>query len=144
MKRRYYVVLVLGLLAGLLAFSACPQQASTPTPRPTPIVTAKPSATSTLSPTPVPTFVPPPHADFVGSPTLCNGPTMVYFTDLSTGEITSWLWDFGNGHTPSTDRNASDYYSHNGNYTVSLTVTGPGGTDVEIKTNYINVIGCPT
>src|SRR4030042_1020366 len=36
MKRRCYTVLVLGLLAGLLLFSACPEQASTPTPSPTP------------------------------------------------------------------------------------------------------------
>jgi len=145
MKRRCYTVLVLGLLAGLLLFSACPGQSptATPTPSPTPIVTATPVTIATLSPTPIPTFVPPPQADFVGNPTVCIGPTMVNFTDLSTGEITSWSWDFGNGHTGSTLQNTSDYYSHNGNYTVSLTVQGPGGTDTETKPGYIYVYGLP-
>ncbi|MBM3157283.1 MAG: PKD domain-containing protein [Chloroflexi bacterium] len=171
MKRRYCTALVLGLLAGLLVFSACPEQApiATPTPRPTPIVTATPVPTATPSPTPVitatpvitpspsptptptpsppptptPIPVPPPQADFIGSPTVCNGATTVYFTDLSTGEITSWSWDFGNGQT-STLQNPSNYYNHDGLYAVTLTVTGPGGTDVETKPSYIYVQYCST
>jgi PKD repeat protein len=79
----------------------------------------------------------------VGSPTVGNGETTVSFTDLSTGEITSWSWDFGDGNT-NTLQNPSNNYSHDGLYTVTLTVTGPGGTDVETKPSYIYVQGCST
>jgi PKD repeat protein len=103
---------------------------STPIPTPTP------------SPTPTPTPAPP-QADFVGNPTVCNGPTTVNFTDRSTGEITSWSWDFGDGHTSSL-QNPTNYYSHNGYYTISLIVAGLWGADTETKPSYIYVYGCPT
>jgi PKD repeat protein len=67
----------------------------------------------------------------------------VRFTDLSTGEITSWLWNFGDGKT-STEQNPTNYYSSDGYYTVTLTVTGPGCEDTETKTDYIYVYGCST
>ncbi|MBM3157284.1 MAG: PKD domain-containing protein [Chloroflexi bacterium] len=110
-------------------YPVVPAPTPTPTPEPTP----------TPSPTPIPT----PVADFVGSPTSCYGPTTVTFTDLSTGEITTWLWNFGDGKT-STLQHPSNYYNHNGTYTVSLTVWGPGGTDNETKVDYIYVTGCPS
>ena len=80
----------------------------------------------------------PPVADFSGSPTSGNAPLTVDFTDLSTGEIDSWLWDFGDGGT-STEPNPSYEYTAVEVYTVSLTVTGPHGSDTEIKVNYITV-----
>jgi PKD repeat protein len=85
--------------------------------------------------------IPAPVADFSATPTICNGPKTVQFTDKSTGGITSWSWNFGDGHT-STLQNPSNYYSYNNYFTVSLTVTGPGGTDVETKNSYIYVYGC--
>jgi PKD repeat protein len=71
----------------------------------------------------------------------------VSFTDLSTGEITKWEWDFnGDQIIDSTYfepiNPAYYFYNNNGYYTVSLTVTGPGGTDQMIRTNYIYVSGC--
>ena len=114
-----------------------------PTPEPTPMPTLELTPSPTLMPTSTPTAIPPPQADFVGSPTVCNGATTVSFTDLSTGEITSWSWDFGDGHT-STLQNPSNYYNYDGLYTVTLTATGPGGTDVETKSSYIYVQGCST
>src|SRR5690606_27387658 len=39
----------------------------------------------------------------------------------------------------STLQNPTYIYSNRGSYTVNLTVTGPGGTDTETKTNYITV-----
>jgi len=51
------------------------------------------------------------------------------FTDGSTGEITSWDWDFGDSNT-STSENPSHTFADPGGYTVTLTVTGPGGSDV--------------
>jgi len=80
----------------------------------------------------------PPVAAFAGSPTSGTAPLTVNFTDQSTGEITSWAWNFGDGGS-STQQNPAHTYNSAGNYTVSLTVTGPGGSDTETKTNYITV-----
>ena len=79
-----------------------------------------------------------PVADFSATPLTGNKPLEVFFTDSSTGEISSWSWDFGDGST-STEQNSSHTYSDKGKYSVSLTVTGSEGSDVETKTNYIDV-----
>jgi len=84
------------------------------------------------------TIILPPVADFAGSPTSGNYPLTVSFTDQSTGDVTGWNWDFGDGQT-STEQNPTHLYKWGGSYTVSLTVTGPGGTDTEIKSKYITV-----
>ena len=60
------------------------------------------------------------------------------FTDGSTGAVTSWSWNFGDGGT-STAQNPGHTYAAAGDYTVSLTVTGPGGSDTATRTNYIHV-----
>jgi PKD repeat protein len=62
----------------------------------------------------------------------------VQFTDESTGNITSWSWDFGDAGT-STEQNPSHIYNSTGYFTVKLTVTGPGGSDIEEKIDYIEV-----
>ncbi|MCP3917825.1 MAG: S8 family serine peptidase, partial [bacterium] len=82
-----------------------------------------------------------PAAEFSGVPTSGNAPLAVAFTDLSSGTVTTRSWNFGDGVT-STAQNPSHTYTLQGNYTVSLTVTGPGGSDTETKTNYISV-GAP-
>lgn len=47
----------------------------------------------------------------------------VHFSDASTSghAITSWLWDFGDGHT-STVQNPTQTYAHHGTYHVCLTI----------------------
>lgn len=80
----------------------------------------------------------PPAADFIAAPREGPAPLLVQFTDQSIGNINSWFWDFGDGGT-STDRNPTHIYTMLGTYAVSLTVVGPGGTDTEIKSNYIAV-----
>jgi len=94
----------------------------------------------TVTPTAVPQAC---QADFVGSPTGCDGACTVQFTNLSTGDITGWLWDFGDGHT-STLQNPSNLYDHNGDYTVILTITGPDCENgvTETKADYVHVTGC--
>jgi PKD repeat protein len=82
---------------------------------------------------------PSPVADFSASPIKGPPPLIVNFIDQSTGQITSWSWDFGDGSI-STEQNPSHTYTDDGSYTVSLTVTGPGGSDTETKADYINVI----
>jgi len=79
-----------------------------------------------------------PDAVFTGSPTRGTCPLTVNFADQSTGHITSWSWDFGDGGT-STEQNPSHIYNEEGNYTVSLTVAGSEGSDTEIKDDYICV-----
>jgi PKD repeat protein len=81
---------------------------------------------------------PPPVADFMADKTSGDAPLTVLFTDLSTETITSWSWDFGDGET-STQQDPSHNYLSAGSYTVSLTITGPGGSDTETKAKYINV-----
>lgn len=85
--------------------------------------------------------VPAPVAAFSGSPLSGTAPLTVAFdSSASTGVITGYAWDFdNNGVIDSTDANPSNTYSAAGTYTVKLTVTGPGGTDDEVKSGYITV-----
>jgi PKD repeat protein len=78
----------------------------------------------------------PPVAGFTGAPTSGTAPLPVTFTDASTGSITSRTWTFGDGGT-STAANPSHTYAAAGTYTVSLTVTGPGGSNTLTRTNYV-------
>lgn len=56
----------------------------------------------------------------------------VLFTDMSTGEPTAWDWDFGDGD--GTNRQSPGHtYAAAGTYTVSLTVTAPGGQSTKRK-----------
>jgi len=79
-----------------------------------------------------------PTANFTGTPTSGNAPLTVNFTDLSTGSITGWAWDFGDA-SGSTLASPSHVYTTPGTYTVALTVTGPGGGNTLTRTNYITV-----
>jgi len=80
----------------------------------------------------------PPEAEFAASPTAGDEPLTVQFTDLSTGAVTNWSWDFGDGGT-STQQNPSYTYDYAGYYDVRLTTTGPAGSDTETKAEYIHV-----
>jgi PKD repeat protein len=79
---------------------------------------------------------PVPAADFSASTTLGPAPLAVSFTDLSTGPITSWNWDFGDGGS-STLQNPSHTYNSVGIYSLVLRATGPGGLDIETKFDHI-------
>ncbi|WP_156161064.1 DUF3344 domain-containing protein, partial [Methanosarcina sp. 2.H.T.1A.6] len=81
-----------------------------------------------------------PDAAFTADVTNGTAPLIVNFTDQSTGSPTSWLWDFDNdGTADSTEQNPSHTYEKAGNYTVSLTVSNAGGSDSEVKKDYIVV-----
>lgn len=79
-----------------------------------------------------------PMAWFEAEPAAGATPHTVVFQDNSVGEITAWLWDFGDG-SQSTQPNPTHVYAAPGVYTVSLTVTGPSGTDVYARMNLIRV-----
>ncbi|MCK5119719.1 MAG: lamin tail domain-containing protein, partial [Candidatus Latescibacteria bacterium] len=85
---------------------------------------------------------PPPVADFSASPTEGLDTLTVAFTDQSAGLIHRVLWDFGDGSPADTTRSPSHTYGV-GAFTVRLTVTGPGGTDTETKTDLITVFPEP-
>ena len=82
--------------------------------------------------------VPAPVANFTADTVRGPLPLSVNFSDQSTGSINSWAWSFGDGGS-STAQDPSHTYSSSGTYTVSLTVTGPGGSDTETKPDYITV-----
>ncbi len=79
----------------------------------------------------------PPVAAFMPSVTGGVSPVTVNFTNQSTGDIQSILWDLGDGKT-STDTNPANTYVTPGQYTVTLTVTGTDGS-VQIAQSVINV-----
>jgi len=81
---------------------------------------------------------PPPVAEFAGTQLSGPNPLLSFFTDLSTGMVTSWSWDFGDGGT-STLQNPTHSYTSPGVYSVSLTATGPGGSDTNTKLGYVVV-----
>lgn len=87
-------------------------------------------------------------ANFTASTTsICQGNTVTY-TNSSTGTTGSatYAWDFGNGASPSTATGIGPHtvtYNTAGTATVELTVTD-GTTDIETKTNFININALPT
>jgi len=70
------------------------------------------------------------------------GAGVVNFTDNSTANtsINSWLWDFGDGNT-STSQNPSHTYATSGNYTVCLTTSTACGTDSTCSIVTVSTIG---
>jgi PKD repeat protein len=79
----------------------------------------------------------PPSAAFSGSPTNGTAPLAVTFTDTSTGSITNRFWDFGDGSTTNTITNSLSHVYNAGTNTVTLIVSGSGGSDTNTKPNYI-------
>lgn len=77
-------------------------------------------------------------ADFSASTVSGCSPLIVNFQNLSTGSGLSYQWNLGNGNT-SVSMNPSASYITPGTYTITLTATGPGGSDTEVKTAFITV-----
>ena len=82
--------------------------------------------------------VPPPVAGFTASPTNGVVPLLVAFTDASTGTITNRQWTFGDSGTSSAT-SSSHSYTNAGVYSVSLQVSGPGGSSTSNRFNLITV-----
>jgi PKD repeat protein len=81
-------------------------------------------------------LVNPPVANFTGTPRTGAIPLAVTFTDISTNNPTSWLWNFGDGNT-STAQNPTNTYVAAGNYSVQLTATNAGGSNTSLQNGYI-------
>jgi PKD repeat protein len=83
-----------------------------------------------------------PTASFSADPLSGAVPVTVTFTDSSTGTITNRYWDFGDGATTNvTTAGVSYTYTNEGTYTVSLTVSGPVGTDTDTQVDLIEATG---
>lgn len=84
--------------------------------------------------------VDPPVAAFEWSGPITGNPIWdVQFTDTSTGSITSWSWDFGDTIGTSTEQNPIYTYATAGPWMVTLTVTGPGGSDADTQQVDMNI-----
>ncbi len=81
---------------------------------------------------------------FTADPVQGYAPLSVTFMDTTIGQVDSLTWDFGDGSAASDEVNPTHLFSDSGDYTVSLTVSGPAGTESETKTDYIHVDPEPT
>ena len=87
------------------------------------------------------TVLEPPMASLAADKAKAAVREPIEFTNTSTGDITSWSWDFGDGNT-STEENPSHSYAKQGDYTASLTVSSEVGSDTD--TSDIIVVGPPS
>ena len=83
-----------------------------------------------------------PTPNFSASVSSGCSPLVVDFKDLSTGNPTSYFWDFGNGAT-STLKNPSTTYFQEGIYNVKLTVPNNRGSNTLTRSNLITIYGKP-
>ncbi len=103
------------------------------------LATANPYGSDVLTQTHVITVanITPVTADFIAAPVSGAAPLTVTFTSTVTGALT-YDWHFGDGGTAA-EAHPVHIYDSSGRYTVTLTVSGPGGTAIEAKSSYIQV-----
>ncbi len=77
----------------------------------------------------------------VSSTSQCLTSNSFVFASVSTGNITSLVWNFGDG-TNSSVSNPTKTYTAQGIYTVTLTVTNANGC-TDVATQVVNVTGKP-
>ncbi|HIH74160.1 MAG TPA: PGF-pre-PGF domain-containing protein, partial [Methanosarcina sp.] len=78
------------------------------------------------------------YASFAVSTQKGVAPLTVEFNDTSTGNVTSWLWDFGDGNT-STLQDPSHEYFEPGKYSITLNVSNSYGHSTVTWSDYIKV-----
>ncbi len=77
-------------------------------------------------------------AEFSATPLVGNSPLLCTFTDLSTGPILTWDWDFDNdGIVDSNAQNPTFTYATPGKWTVVLGVANATSSSTETKADYI-------
>ena len=82
-------------------------------------------------------------ANFISDITSACGEGTVNFTDMSVGDITSWLWTFEGGDpATSTEENPTVFYNTVGSWDVTLNVNGDDG-DTFIIEDYIDIFEIP-
>jgi Flp pilus assembly protein TadG len=108
---------------------ASPTPSPSPSPSPDPSVSPSPSP----SPTPTPACIPP-SAGFTHTenPADLHKPVTISVVDTSLPSapcITDWKWTWGDGYISYGEVPGPHTYQNVGSYEVTLTVTGPGGTN---------------
>jgi gliding motility-associated-like protein len=83
-----------------------------------------------------------PVANFTADLTKACVPASFRFLDQSSGFISTWLWNFGDG-TTSTLKNPVKVYNVSGFYTITLTVTNSQGSNTIVKSSFIEVVAKP-
>ncbi len=85
-----------------------------------------------------------PEADFSADPTQGCASLVVQFTNESSNNATTYLWQFPGGlPSNSSQPNPVVVYANSGNYSVTLTAINSSGTSTITKTNYIQVQSVP-
>jgi PKD repeat protein len=84
----------------------------------------------------------PPNVSFSASTSTGVAPLSVVFSNTTSGQVTTWAWDFGDG-TSANIKAPTHIYSAPGNYVVALSATGPGGTARKIASTPIIVSAIP-
>ena len=83
---------------------------------------------------------PAPVSNFTATPTILIQGQAVTFTSTSTGTITSYAWNVDDD--PAIEGTTATYshtYTEVGTYSITLTVTGPGGSNPKTVADMINV-----
>jgi PKD repeat protein len=81
-----------------------------------------------------------PVASFTTNPKSGQVPLNVTFTNTSSGTITNAFWSFGDGTESNTiSSRVIHTYNSAGSFSVSLTVSGPGGSDILRRPNHVLV-----
>lgn len=80
----------------------------------------------------------PPVPNFSATPTNLCAKNAVNFTDLTTGTVTSWEWNFGDGQTSSL-QNPVHFFSDTGTFTVRLISKNVGCPDTITFPNLITI-----
>lgn len=81
----------------------------------------------------------PPQAAFSTSRVAGVAPIEIQLTDESSGDLTSWLWSFGDG-SASVLQNPVHTYEEPGEYRIRLTVNGPGGSSTTGPEQVVRVV----
>jgi PKD repeat protein len=81
----------------------------------------------------------PVQASFSASQTEGIAPVTVLFENSSSGDFAACVWTFGDGEGSAECSDPSHAYAAPGSYTVTLTVSGLGGTDTLTRSDYITV-----
>ena len=82
-----------------------------------------------------------PVAGFSATPTNGVAPLTVSFTDASTGTISNWFWDFGDGNTTNFTAETNPVHTYGaGVYAVTLVVSGQAGGSTNIQSGLVTVL----
>lgn len=80
----------------------------------------------------------PPSIDFTASPLSGVAPLTARFRARNSGgSVTSYRWDLGDTTITATADSLVHSYRKGGSYSITLTATGPGGTDTKTKNGHI-------